>query len=416
MVWIPFIYFSSFLIFILYQKKAFDISAYIVSLYVISSFFSILIDLNNLRSFDTKNYQITLVPTILYCFLLTLLIWPFYRFRSQKILYVNVNKRSQFDYIVYVYFGGFLLILITSFSNIFQILHGDLGALRSALGRGESIADTQFASNPVIIVAGTFGDFSIIMLLFYFSSVCFLKRSKLFNTICLLSSMSMIIMAISGLDRSKIIYWLITYGAMLVLFWKRMSKKQHTNLSIVFISILSLLIIYFLSLTTSRFERNNEGSEGSMISYAGQSFINFCFFFDKVNYNQFSLQRIFPLIYKLFVNNGISSTTKLNAEISLRTGKEIGVFSTLIGDIMVASGKIVGFAYCISFYIAARLILKYKARVHFHFDQLLLIFCLLTVPMLGIFTDFYADFTRTLPLILFVMYAFYLKYDRLKGG
>lgn len=414
MVWIPFIYFSLFLIYILFKKKTFDISAYIVSLYVISSFFSILIDLNNLRSFDTKNYQITLVPTILYCFLLTLIIVPFYRFKSEKINFVNIDKATQFDNIVYFYFCSFLLILITSFNTIFQILNGDLAALRNALGSGESIVDSPFASNPIIMIAGIFGDFSIVMLLFYFSSICFLKRSKLFNTICLLSSMSVIVLAITGLDRSKIIYWLITYGAMLVLFWKRMSTKQHKNVSMGFILILSLLIIYFISLTTSRFQTNAEGSGGSMISYSGQSFINFCFFFDKVNYDQFSLQRIFPLFYKLFVHNGISSTTKLNAEISLRTGKEIGVFSTFIGDIMVASGKIAAFAYCIAFYITARSILNYKKRVFFHFDQILLIFCLLTVPILGLFTDFYADFTRTLPLILFVGYAFYLKYERLK--
>jgi oligosaccharide repeat unit polymerase len=415
MVCFPFIYFSILLLYILSKKKTFELSAYLVSLYVISSFCSILIDLNDLRSFDTQYYRISFIPTIVYCFLLTLTIWPFYRFKSERITNIKVTKPKQFDYIVYIYFCAFLLIFFTSLTNIVQVLSGDLGALRYELVRLEDISNNRFASNPIIITAGILGDFSIIMLLFYFISLSFLKRSKLFNTICFLSSMAIVIMAIEGVDRSKVLYWLITYGAMLVLFWKRMSKKQQKNISIASIIILSLAVSYFLVLTFSRFDAYDTGSKGSMISYAGQPFINFCFFFDKVKYGEFSLQRIFPLFYKLFIHNGINDTVNLNVDISLKTGKEIGVFSTFIGDIMVASGKIAGTVYCIAFYIAAYSIVKFRTKAFLHFYQILFVFCLITIPMLGVFTHFYANFTRTLPFLLFILYAFYLKYDRLKG-
>jgi len=415
MVWVPFIYFSILLLYILYKKKTFELSAYLVSLYLISSFCSILIDLSDLRSFDTQYYRISFLPTIVYCFLLTLTIWPFYRFKSQRITNIKVTKPKQFDYIVYIYFCAFLLIFFTSLTNIVHVLSGDLGALRNALGRGEDISNNKFASNPIIIVAGILGDFSIVMLLFYFTSISFLKRSKLFNTICFLSSMAIVILAIEGVDRSKVLYWLITYGGMLVLFWKRMSKKQHKNISIASIIILSLAVSYFLILTFSRFDAYDTGSKGSMISYAGQSYINFCFFFDKVKYGEFSLQRVFPLFYKLFIHNGINDTVNLNADISLKTGKEIGVFSTFIGDIMVASGKIAATVYCIAFYIAAYSIVKFSTKTFLHFYHMLFVFCLITIPMLGVFTHFYANFTRTIPFLLFILYAFYLKYDRLKS-
>jgi oligosaccharide repeat unit polymerase len=411
---IPFLYFSFLLIYILYKKRTFDISAFVVSLYTISSFFSIIIDLSDLRSFDTKNYHISLAPTILYCFLLTLVIWPFYRFKSEIFLLIKVNKSKLFNSIVYFYFGCFLIILITSFGNIIQILSGDMGALRNAISRGELIIDKDAGSNPVIMLAGIFGEFSIIMLLFYFCSICFLKRTRLFNTIILLSSTSIIIIAIAGVDRSKVIYWMITYGAMLILFWRRMSVKQHKNVSIVTVFFLSLIIIYFLALTFSRFQANDAGSKGSMISYTGQSFINFCYFFDNVTYREFSLQRIFPLYYKLFVNNGIRNSTGLNSVISLQTNKEIGVFSTFIGDIMVASGKIIGVIYCFIFYIVCRILIIFKKRKFMYFDQILIVFCLITIPMLGVFTYFYADFTRTLSLIFFMVYAFYLRSERVK--
>jgi oligosaccharide repeat unit polymerase len=416
MIAVPFLYFAGLLIYIIYKKKTFDISAYVVSLYAISSFFSILIDVNGIRSFDTENYQIGIFPTILYCFLLTLVIWPFYRFKSEKIQFIKFNKASQFNYIVYFYFAAFLIILITSFANIIEILNGDLGALRNAIGNGDSISDSELGGNPIIILAGIFGEFSIIMLLFYFYSICFLKRSKLFNTIILISSMSIIVIAIAGIDRSKVIYWMISYGAMLVLFWKRMSGKQHKNVLVVSAFISTFVVIYFLAITFSRFETNDAGSNGSMISYTGQSFINFCYFFDNVKYGEFSLQRIFPLFYKLFVDNGINSTTGLNSVISLKTSKEIGVFSTFIGDIMVASGKFVAIIYCLVFYIITGTLIRCSKGVSVYFYEVLLMFCLITIPMLGLFTYFYADFTRMIPLMCFMIYAVYLRYNRSAGN
>jgi oligosaccharide repeat unit polymerase len=331
---------------------------------------------------------------------------------SEKILLARFNKPRQFNYIVYFYFIVFLLILVTSVDNIFQILNGNPKALRIALSNGESISEKP---NPIIMMASIFGEFSIIMLLFYFYSICFLKRSRLFNTITLLSSMSIILIAIAGVDRSRVIYWMITYGAMIVLFRDKMSKKQHKNVLVVSAFILSFVVIYFLAVTFSRFETDTGGSNGSIISYAGQSFINFCYFFDTVNYPEFSLQRIFPLFYKLFVHNGINSSTALNSAISLKTQKEIGVFSTFIGDIMVASGKIASVIYCFVFFVVARTLIGFKRRKRVYFDQMLIVFCLITIPMLGVFIYFYADYTRTIPLILFTIYAFYLRTERVKA-
>jgi oligosaccharide repeat unit polymerase len=411
MVAFPFIYFSLFLSYILYKKRKFDISAYLVSLYVISSFFAIMIDVKNLRSFDTKLYHISIVPSILYCFLLTLTIWPFYRLRTTKITNIKLNKPQLFNFIVYFYFTCFLVILISSFSSIVQILQGNLGELRSALARGENITDINVAGifKPVFITANVFGRFSIIMILFYFYSLTYLKRSKLFNTIILLSSLSIILIGIIGVDRSKVFYWMLSYGFCLVLFWRRLNKKQHKRIYMVSGFILSILALYFIILTVSRFDIEDTGSGGSMISYAGQSFINFSYFFDNVTNKQFSLQRILPLFYKLFIHNGIENSTQLNDVIGLQTGKNLGVFSTFIGDIMVASGRFIAVSYCFVYYFICLLFLGLKRRAITNFHQLIFIFCMISVPMLGIFVDFYAGFETTLALICFLIYGINLR-------
>jgi len=83
MIYIPFLYFSFLFIFMLLKQKSFNLGSFIVLIYIISSFFSILI-----KKYDLLNYNfpvIKLEPTFLYCFLLTISILPFYKYRSEKI-------------------------------------------------------------------------------------------------------------------------------------------------------------------------------------------------------------------------------------------------------------------------------------------------------------------------------------------
>ncbi|MDT0294045.1 oligosaccharide repeat unit polymerase [Mesonia ostreae] len=411
MVVLPFIYFTLLLIFI-YKRRGFNIGAYVVSIYSLTSFFALLMEISSLRPYVLKNYEIGVVPTVLYCFLLTLTIWPFYNFRGERILTIGLNKPKSFNKIVYFYFGCFLLIVVSAAGNIVQILKGDLGALRIAKSRGEAISEDVATGGPfhsVMVLANSFGGFSIIMLLFYFYSICFLNKSKLFNTIILLSSMSIIIIGILGVDRSKSIYWLISYGLMLVIFWSHMTKRQHRKIFKITGIILGLIGSYFLMVTFSRFGEGENGSQDSIISYAGQSYIYFCYFFDNVDYGQFSLQRIFPWFYNLFIDNGINSTVELNSAILGKTGTYVGVFSTFIGDIMVASGKLAAIIYCFCLFIFSKKILHFKNKVYYQFYEMLFLFCLISIPMLGLFTHFYASHSRTIPFLFFIFYAFYLR-------
>lgn len=412
MIAIPFIYFTILLIFILKTKKTFDISAYLVSLYVVISFFSIMIDINDLRSLDTLNYDISIIPTIIYCFLLSLTIWPFYKFNGTTLTSITLNKPKLFNFIVYLFFGSFILILFTSIGSIVQILSGDANELRGALNDGEAIADIPAAGGifgPFFILANILGGFSIVMLLFYFFSISFLKRSKFFNTLILLSSLTIIIIGILGVDRSKTVYWMLTFGLMLILFWRHLSKQRRKKIFKLSSLLLGLGIAYFISITLSRFGEREVGAEGGMISYAGQSFINFCFFFDMVEYKEFSLQRIFPLFYKLFIDNGIEGSGALNDDILLKTGKFAGIFSTFVGDIMIASGKIATVVFCVFYNLVANIALKWKNKKHIYFHQILTLFCLITFPLLGPFVYFYATFPRTLALIFCVFYIINLK-------
>src|SRR5690606_13151879 len=147
--------------------------------------------------------------------------------------------------------------------------------------------------------------------LFYFYSICFLKNSKRFNFMILLSSLTIIIIGIVGVDRSKTVYWMITYGFMLIFFRRYMTKSIKSTIKKVSLIFLGLILFYFIYVTISRFGENDSGTQDGVISYAGQSFINFCFFFDNIEYPRQSLQKVFPWFYRMFIDNGIESTTEL---------------------------------------------------------------------------------------------------------
>lgn len=420
MVAVPFIYFSLLLFFILKKKRYFDVSAYLVALYLLSSFFSILIDIKSFRSVDTQNYDIGIIPTVFYISLLTFMIWPFYKFKTEKIFHIRLNKPKIFNGIVYFFFACFLLALIISFKRIIQILSGDLGELRLALTRGEQTGGFDSEGGIIglfLTVINVFGGFSLIMLLFYFYSISYLKRSKIFNVITFLSSLTIILISILGVDRSQVVYWLICFGFMIVLFWRHLTKKHRKNLVLISVVFLGAIISYFMTLTFSRFKESDSGATGGMIGYAGQSFINFCYFFDEVRFPQFSLQRIFPLYYKLFINNGIiDGAGALNEVISLKTGKSVTVFASFIGDIMVASGKLATILYCLAYGVITRIILKHKNYRSLYFHQILILFCFITIPLLGLFSHFYNSFPRIIALSCFIFYAFYLKIELSKNN
>lgn len=86
MVTVPFIYFTILLL-LVYRRngRRFDLVCYIISIFAVSAFFSILLDAFELRSIDTLNYKISGEATFAYCGLITMCLWPFIRYSNLSI-------------------------------------------------------------------------------------------------------------------------------------------------------------------------------------------------------------------------------------------------------------------------------------------------------------------------------------------
>ncbi len=408
MIAVPFFYFLFLLLFVLFKKKKFDISAYIICLYLVSAFCSILIDIYDLRIWYTQYYKITFLPTLIYCALLTLMLYPFIKLPPLDVGSIKVIKPKLFNFISYIYIFAFFIVLFSASGLIVKVLTGDMSAIRLAISHGEADDLSIFNNVPVfirpfVVISNVFASVSMIMLLFYFYSVCFLNNSKRFNALLFASSTTILIFAIIGADRSKVIYWMIAYGFFLLLFWNVMSKAQKRRNTKISIFIFSVVILYFLVLTFQRFDSSDTGSGGSMIYYAGQSFIHFCYFFDEHPYQGFTLQKVFPLYFKLFVDNDISSSTELNRIMSNETGVFHGIFNTFIGDILMSSNALVSFIYCGIVAFFSGILLRRNRNIDFYF--LVMLFFFASILMFGIFVHYYAEFTRVICFLLFMFYA-----------
>ena len=123
MITIPFIYFGILLLF-QYKRngRKMDIACYILLIYFISAFFSILIDLFDLYSRELGGYRVSGNATFVYCGLLTLCVLPFALFSSNKIIEIKKIKNTSFlKSLAWVTFFYFVIYLCNYIQNIYVV-------------------------------------------------------------------------------------------------------------------------------------------------------------------------------------------------------------------------------------------------------------------------------------------------------
>ena len=406
MIALPFIYFTTLLIIILIKRRTFEVSAAIVTLYVITSLSTILLDQFNLYDLNVPYTKITLAPTIFYCFFTSLAIYPFYIFQSHKIKKIEIlNDKKIFNFIVYTYFIVFLLLLVFYYKDlIFRYTFGDILQLREMVNNEELItAQNSFSGikKLISIIVGIVGESSYLMILFFLYSITFFDRSKVFNALILTGSLSVIIIGVLGIDRSKTFYYIVIFYFLIVFFKPHFQKKQKKILKKNLIIFGSLLIFYFLTITIARFGERDSGSIGGVINYAGQPFIHFCRFFENINPTNITLHRIFPLFYKLFGSEELSSA-EWAYYIYSRTQININVFPSFLGTILAGAGILGTIIFVLFFVQISILFLKRKNNDYLTFSKLIMFYILAMVPLIGIIAYYYSTFTRTLMIIVLI--------------
>lgn len=407
MIFIPFIYFSLLLFYILKTKKTFNLCALLVSTYVISSFFSIIIDYKGLYGVaGSVKASIELFPTLMYCLLITVSILPFNKVKPLNRGYlVPIKNIPLFNYIIYFYILIFVLFLYFFGLEIFNRLKDpDLAALRLAFTKGEDdLGFSKYYGIERIIarIIFIFASSAMFLQVFYFYSIAFLKKSNRFNiTVLFLSSMP-ILLSILSMDRSKLVFWLMSYGAIAVFFWTSIQSKNKRKIKVNLIAFLSIILVYFSIITIARYGEHDIGAGNSLIIYAGQSFNNFCLFYNNLHPNNLSFDRITPVLSYIFESKTINKDFIINNQI------DTNVFASFIGNMIKEIGFYGSVIYTSLFSIIT--LILFRKNKSYDITKIFLIVILMYIPYFGVFGLYYSTIDREISVWVILIICFFLK-------
>ena len=395
MIYIPFIYFVLFFLIMWRKQRSFNIGSLIVLFYIISSFFAILIN-----KFDLMiNYkEIDIVPTFLYCILLTISIIPFYKFRSDKIKLITLANKKLFITISWV----LIILTFISLGIVIPNIKSTL-TLNFVDVRKEFYEDTgtfyEFAGLPWYQYLINFApSFSPILLLFFFYSVVYMDNKEIFNILLLLSSVVLSLNSILSAARTQVIYWFMTFCALYICFKPQFKTKSKLKI-LVPSSIIGIFgIIYIFSVSTSRFEDRESGTLGSLISYSGQSFLQFCSVYDHYTFDKLTFDRVFPITSKYILGHKFTNT-QFRDQQSLRIGANTAVFFTFLGDAMLDFGKFGMIIYVLIFYFISIKCLKRKDYSSISLSQMIIFVLLMRQTLLGLFAYVYTSISSSIMII-----------------
>lgn len=415
MILIPFIYFSLLTYYWWKKHEGFDVCVYMSGLYTLTSFLAIIIVANNLLDeggilFDSYDIELNILPTILYCSLLTLGMLPFsmvYR-KDMKNIYANnpliVDALSCFLILIA------LLNLYLVADSTLEILSGDLSTVRRDHYEGiESPAQVKAESMPYIFrFLYYFNTSTLLAIPLFFYYLCFGRRPWWFVLLLLFASLSMPIAGIQSADRTEVVLYGMMFLTCLILFRPHLSRKVKTILKIISVPIALAAIVYFVVVSDARFSKRDGGAATSALQYAGQGYLNFCFFWEKANTDYITAEREFPLIshYVYHIDND-------DERRGVRSGQQgffMSVFATYIGDVMLDLTPVGMILWVIIFFLFAVIIFRWPHREELNIGELLMFYVLSIIPAFGIFYYRLMSFTYSFMVILAVLIYLIEKY------
>ena len=426
MVYIPFIYFSLFAFF-LYKRNQnkINVPVYIALIFSISGLFSILMDIFGLRNVDTYNYNISIEATLTYCICITFGLIPIALYTRKKmelcpIQQNNINLLKNVSWFASIFT---IFYFVMSLPDLLRVLTGNMGEMRTYLYRGFRVLLWYEKLSPSIRYPITLSKFLIgepwimIFLGFYLRLIQKLP-SKYFNMLFLASLIGPID-GIMGIDRSKVTYWLISLIGCFIFFRPYMGTLEKKKYLKYGFYIISLFTVYLSIMTLSRFGDNNTGnglggSTGSLIYYFGQSFINFCYFFDTYEPSIFNPSVIAPFTTEYLLGTGYGVGTHFQEYLKGVSGIEFGVFYTYLGTIYIALGRVFVFLYSIIVCLVAMIILRNNGRTYLSLHKSYAYMMFATIPMLGLFIHHYMYPEATFAVVSFYIITSMVSYSNKK--
>lgn len=415
MYFIPAIWFLSLTAWLWYKHQGYDACVYIASLYALVSTLAVIVITCDMLGaggilFSNANAEFGVAPTLIYCVMLTITLLPFHLVYDKEIKEISVLSPFLLDCFGALLFVVSLINLYLVADSTMDILSGDLGALRNSIYAGEeTLAQIKAESMPFAInFLYYLNPTTLLCLPILFYNMCFRKCHWWWHLLLFFTSLSMPIAGIQSADRTELIYYALMLIFTIILFRTHLTKGIKRAMYIIGAPIAILGVVYVTAVSQSRFEKFEGGATTRNIQYAGQGYINFCYFWENANYEELAPEREFPLIYHY--TKHIDSNADRRNERSGQQGFFMSVFASFLGDLMLdisPLGMIVwGLLYC----LIGLLLIRQSHRKEFDISEILLLFLMACVQCFGIFYYRFFSFTYTFSIILAISYYIVSRY------
>lgn len=370
--------------FVIYKHRGFDVSAYVSLLYVITSICGIIA----ITFFPLQVYTNLSVSSVFsYCLLVAISIIPIYNFDSKKLTKIIVRNTRTIDFMVYLYFIGFLFTIFVYREDImFRILYNDFGELRDLVYQGNSY-DISHLSGIGGLVEKFFGfinQASFLMFPVFFISICFLRRPWWYNLFAILGASSVILTSILNIERSSSFKWMIILMLNYVLFLPFYTKRIRKRIIPIVSGVMVLVVLYFSAVTVSRFHDSDSGTEGGVITYSAKPFLGYCNFYD--NYESrtgyFTMKTLFPGFHT-YVLKDHSGGVGYQQEMTHRSNMECGTFYSFLGWFILDMGQVGPYVFIVFYTLLFLVTLSFKRNNSITLVALLANYSLIIIPTYG---------------------------------
>lgn len=402
-IYIPFIYFLCVFLYII-RRRGLDISACIIGVYMLTALCAIFLHNTNL---EYSQKEVTLIPTIIYCAMITLVTAPFYRFNSTARRKLPLMNSKVFNILSWSLIIGFIFSALLFKDDIMmRLAMGDqIGELRG----GSDLGSIQSSlSGPVRAVSSLFVtiiSMSAVSFILFFYSITYLNKKWYFNALLFLSTMGCMISGIMGIDRSITFYWIIDFLFIYVMMRPYLSEKTKRISSIMGIFMIGLAGSYLALMTLSRF---GDESLDSLIRYMGQNYINFCWYWDNYNAPVVNWGFFFPVTsHFLGIDWGFPvEPVSFGWFVESKVGFFVNSFYTFMGSVMLYLGQWAVIPYCILFYIVSNKMIN-KSRIT-GVQTFIRIFIFSIVIYNGVILYVLVDYIRALGAIIMLCFCYLL--------
>lgn len=407
MILIPFIYFTLLTIYWWKKHQGFDVCVYMSGLYAFTAFCNTMaVPLGLLGEagilFDEYDLELGIIPTFLYCTLLTLGMLPFSFLYNKEMKKMNPPSSLVLEGCCWFLFVVFLLNFYLVVDSTAEILSGDLSSVRADHYNGiESPAEVKAESLPYVIrLLSYFNAATILALPLFFYYSCFSEKPWWFKTMLFVTSLSKPLMGFQSADRTEFTFFSLMFIFCLIFFKAHLSKKFKRGLIIAGVPLLLLVLTYLVAVTQARFATDNDNDKAttSAIQYAGQNYLNFCFFWEHGKFEYIAPEREFPMTWHTLYD--IDSNAERRSERSSQHGFFMSVFATYIGDVMLDLSPLGVIIWCSVFFLISICIIRYNHRQEYDVGDILMIFILAAIPIFGIFYYRYYSFQSFYMLII----------------